>query len=124
MNKDIPIDQPITELEKMKAEGKFPTADQVTHALTAVEDPELHINIIDLGLVYDIECIEAKGLVTIDMTLTTPACPYGPQLLSHAHAILKALPKVKEAKVNIVWTPKWDPRKHASESAQMLLGLI
>ncbi len=120
-----PIDQPNPNLEKHKnSVEKFPTKDQITHALTAVEDPELHINIIDLGLVYDIDLSELEGKVTVDMTLTTPACPYGPQLLTQTHAVVQRLPGVKEVKINTVWIPQWDPRKHASETAQMMLGLI
>jgi metal-sulfur cluster biosynthetic enzyme len=90
----------------------------------AVEDPELHINIVDLGLVYKVGRDEPAGRIALDMTLTTPACPYGPQLLAQTHAILSRLPNVKDVKINLVWSPKWDPRQHSSEVAQMLLGLI
>jgi metal-sulfur cluster biosynthetic enzyme len=102
----------------------LPTLEEITNVLMAVEDPELHINIIDLGLVYRVDRDETNGKISVDMTLTTPACPYGPQLLGQTHAILGRLPNVKEVKINTVWSPKWDPRKHASEVAQMLLGLI
>ena len=103
---------------------ELPTEQEITNVLMAVEDPELHINIVDLGLVYRIERNADAGRVTVDMTLTTPACPYGPQLLAQTHAILARLPNVKDVKINTVWSPKWDPRVHASEVAQMLLGLI
>lgn len=103
---------------------QFPTEQEITNVLMVVEDPELHINIIDLGLVYKIAPDAASGKVSIDMTLTTPACPYGPQLLAQTHTILKRLPGVKEVKINTVWSPKWDPRVHASEVAQMMLGII
>src|SRR5689334_4442917 len=102
----------------------LPTLQEVTNVLMAVEDPELHINIVDLGLVYKIDRDEKAGKISVDMTLTSPACPYGPQLLGQTHAILGRLPNVKEVKINTVWSPKWDPRVHASEVAQMLLGLI
>jgi len=119
------IDTPVPELEKRKTgEGKFPTEEEIIRALTAVEDPELHLSIIDLGLVYKIDRNEAEGKISVDMTLTTPACPYGPQLLTQAHGVLKILPQVKEVKINTVWSPHWDPRIHASEAAQMMLGLI
>lgn len=103
---------------------EMPTLQEITNVLMAVEDPELHINIVDLGLVYKIDRDTEAGRVGVDMTLTSPACPYGPQLLGQTHAIIGRLPGVKEVKINTVWSPKWDPRVHASEVAQMLLGLI
>ena len=111
-------------LNSKPATAALPTEQEITNVLMAVEDPELHINIIDLGLVYKINRIEPEGGIHVDMTLTTPACPYGPQLLGQTHAILMRLPNVKQVKINTVWTPKWDPRVHASEVAQMMLGLI
>lgn len=112
-------------LNESKSNPKeMPTIQEITNVLTAVEDPELHINIVDLGLVYKIDRDTTAGKVTLDMTLTSPACPYGPQLLGQTHAIVGRLPNVKEVKINTVWSPKWDPRVHASEVAQMLLGLI
>lgn len=103
---------------------ELPTVQEITNVLMAVEDPELHINIVDLGLVYKVDRDETIGKVTVDMTLTSPACPYGPQLLGQTHAMVARLPNVKEVKINTVWSPKWDPRKHSSEVAQMMLGLI
>lgn len=103
---------------------EMPTLQEITNVLMVVEDPELHINIVDLGLIYKVDRDTDAGRVTVDMTLTTPACPYGPQLLAQTHTILSRLPNVKDVKINTVWSPKWDPRKHASEVAQMLLGLI
>lgn len=103
---------------------EMPTLQEITNVLMAVEDPELHINIVDLGLIYKIDRDTDAGRVSVDMTLTSPACPYGPQLLGATHAIVGRLPGVKEVKINTVWSPKWDPRVHSSEVAQMLLGLI
>jgi metal-sulfur cluster biosynthetic enzyme len=102
----------------------IPTLQEITNVLMAVEDPELHINIVDLGLIYKVDRDSDAGRIAVDMTLTSPACPYGPQLLGQTHAILARLPNVKEVKVNTVWSPRWDPRVHSSEVAQMLLGLI
>jgi len=114
----------LTNPESARKPGELPTVQEITNVLMAVEDPELHINIIDLGLIYKIDRESPEGRVSIDMTLTTPACPYGPQLLAQTHAVLKRLPNVKDVKINTVWSPRWDPRVHASEVAQMLLGLI
>lgn len=102
----------------------LPTEQEIKNVLMAVEDPELHINIIDLGLIYHIERDLKENRLILDMTLTTPACPYGPQLLAQTHAVLSRLPNVKDVKINTVWSPKWDPRQHATETAQMMLGLI
>jgi len=108
----------------MADNNSLPTEQEIRNVLMAVEDPELHINIIDLGLIYKVNCDETQGQVNVDMTLTTPACPYGPQILAQTHSVLQRLPNVKEVKINTVWTPKWDPRTHASESAQMMMGII
>ena len=67
---------------------ELPTTQEITNVLMAVEDPELHINIIDLGLIYRINRDTKGGRIEVDMTLTTPACPYGPQLLGQTHAVL------------------------------------
>jgi metal-sulfur cluster biosynthetic enzyme len=127
-NNEEHIDKPVPFLAKAadaaSKPGEMPTEQEITNVLMAVEDPELHINIIDLGLIYRINRDTKGGRIEVDMTLTTPACPYGPQLLGQTHAILSRLPAVKEVKINTVWTPKWDPRKHASEVAQMMLGII
>jgi metal-sulfur cluster biosynthetic enzyme len=111
-------------IEEQKKEGDLPTLQEITNVLMAVEDPELHINVVDLGLIYKVDRDEKAKKITVDMTLTSPACPYGPQLLGQTHALMSRLPNVKEVKINTVWSPKWDPRIHSSEVAQMLLGLI
>jgi metal-sulfur cluster biosynthetic enzyme len=83
------------------------TEDLVKLALRRVKDPELNLNIIDLGLVYEIR-VEGSS-VTVDMSLTTPACPSGPELLHDATTAVQAIPGVTSAQVNIVWSPPWTP---------------
>ena len=124
LTKEEALEQMFTSGPQARPNGELPTEQEITNVLMVVEDPELHINIIDLGLIYKINRDNEAGRITVDMTLTTPACPYGPQLLAQTHAVVKRLPNVKDVKVNAVFTPKWDPRVHASEVAQMLLGLI
>jgi metal-sulfur cluster biosynthetic enzyme len=124
LSKEQELERRMTSGPQARPNGELPTDQEITNVLMAVEDPELHINVIDLGLIYKIHRDNDAGRVTIDMTLTTPACPYGPQLLAQTHTIISRLPNVKDVKVNTVWSPKWDPRVHASEVAQMLLGLI
>jgi metal-sulfur cluster biosynthetic enzyme len=83
--------------------------DQVKAALRRVKDPELNLNIIDLGLVY---AIEVDGdAVKIDMSLTSPGCPSGPEIMQDAEAQVRALPGVGDVAVNLVWSPYWTPER-------------
>ncbi len=84
-----------------------PTSDQVKLALRKVKDPELNLNIIDLGLVYDI-VVEGAD-VQIDMTLTSPGCPAGPQIMTDVERAVQAMPGVGKVIINLVWQPFWSP---------------
>jgi metal-sulfur cluster biosynthetic enzyme len=86
-----------------------PTENRVTLALRKVKDPELGLNIIDLGLVYEI-LIEGND-VEINMTLTSPGCPAGPQIMTDVENAVKALPGVGDVTLNLVWTPYWTPER-------------
>src|SRR4051794_15373394 len=86
-----------------------PSADQVKLALRKVKDPELNLNIVDLGLVYDI-AVEAAD-VQINMTLTSPGCPAGPQIMGDVERAVKAMPGVNAVNINLVWEPFWTPDK-------------
>ena len=83
------------------------TLEQVKLALRRVKDPDLNLNIVDLGLVYDVRLIGKD--VEVDMSLTSPGCPSGPEIMADAERILKALPGVGEVTINLVWTPFWSP---------------
>jgi len=85
------------------------TEDQVKLALRRVKDPELNLNILDLGLVYAIR-VEGTA-VSIDMTLTSPGCPSGPEIMTDAERHLKAIPGVGDVAVNLVWSPFWSPER-------------
>jgi metal-sulfur cluster biosynthetic enzyme len=85
------------------------TTDQVKLALRRVKDPELNLNILDLGLVYDIR-VEGNA-VSIDMTLTSPGCPSGPEIMTDAERHLRAIPGVGDVSVNLVWSPFWSPER-------------
>ena len=87
--------------------GDAPTVDQARLALRRVKDPELNLNILDLGLVYAIR-VEGNA-VAIDMTLTSPGCPSGPEIMGDAERHLRALPGVGDVAVNLVWSPFWSP---------------
>ena len=101
------------------------TFQKIGAALQSVQDPEIHMSIVDLGLVYGAEIGRTeKGLsVKIRMSLTSPACPYGPMLLASTHSAVARIPGVKDVDVDLVFTPSWDPRTMATEDAKEQLGL-
>ena len=101
----------------------MPTEDQLRAALRPIQDPEIHLGILDLGLIYGVQS-EPNGTVRVRMTLTSPACPVGPLLQAQVHAALLKLPGVKEAKVEVIWDPPWDPRTMATDEIKMELGLL
>ncbi|MBP7148239.1 MAG: metal-sulfur cluster assembly factor [Acidobacteria bacterium] len=98
------------------------TAQRVLDALAPVQDPELRLGVVELGLVYDV-LVDDSQAVTIKMTLTTPACPYGPMLLSAVHEVASELPGVRDVKIDLVWDPPWDPTVMASDEVKERLGL-
>ncbi len=99
----------------------MPTVDQVRDALRAVKDPELNLNVIDLGLVYQIDVREG-GEVHVEMTLTSPGCPAGPEMLSEAQSVVGALEGVTRADVELVWEPYWTPEKMDPRVRSLLWG--
>lgn len=105
-------DQP-QEQRQEQAEGAAPTPggpiseDQVRLALRRVKDPELNLNILDLGLIYAIRVEGAD--IAVEMSLTSPGCPSGPEIMSEAEQQLKALPGVGTVAMNLVWAPAWTP---------------
>lgn len=90
--------------------------------LRPVQDPELHMSLVDLGLIYSAEEEEA-GRVKVAMTLTSPGCPAGDYLVEQVRIRLLEHEKVEIAEVEIVWEPKWNPVEMASEDAKEALGL-
>ncbi len=88
--------------------GTQTLADRVRLALRKVKDPELNLNIVDLGLVYDIVADDV-GKVDVDMSLTSPGCPAGPQIMGDVERAVKAVPGVTDMNVNLVWNPMWTP---------------
>jgi metal-sulfur cluster biosynthetic enzyme len=83
------------------------SVEQAKLALRKVKDPELNLNIVDLGLVYDVRVNGPD--VDVDMSLTSPGCPSGPEIMTDAERVLKALPGVGKVTVNLVWSPFWTP---------------
>src|SRR5258706_10378615 len=91
------------------ADSRTPTSDQVKMALRKVKDPELNLNIVDLGLVYEIT-VDGSD-VQVDMTLTSPGFPAGPQIMGDVERAVKGVPGVSNVKLNLVWEPFWSPDK-------------
>jgi len=87
-----------------------PTPDAVRKALRAVKDPELNLNIIDIGLVYDVEVNEAGG-VHVRMTLTSPGCPAGTEIIDDVKQVASDMEGVQGVEVELVWEPYWTPDK-------------
>ncbi len=105
------------------AEGETLTAEKVLEALRPVRDPEIHLSIVDLGLIYGVDVADAGKRVTVRMTLTGPGCPVGPQILAAVHATVAKQPGVEVPDVQLVWDPPWNPTVHASDEAKDALGI-
>jgi metal-sulfur cluster biosynthetic enzyme len=90
--------------------------------IALVKDPELQMSIVDLGMVYDARA-DDEGNAHVLMTLTSPACPVGPILISTVEDMVRQLPGIQAVEVEVTFTPPWDPRTMASEELQMQLGI-
>lgn len=95
--------------------------ENVIAALREIYDPEIPVNIYDLGLVYGVEIDDAHAIVT--MTLTTPHCPVAESMPGEVEMRVSAVPGIASAEVNLVWDPPWDPQK-MSDEAKLELGML
>jgi FeS assembly SUF system protein len=116
----IPAETAPTEAFSAKAESELENA--VVEVLQTVYDPEIPVNIYELGLIYDLD-VQATGRVHIQMTLTAPACPVAGTLPGEIQAKVAGVPGVTEAEVELVWEPAWDPSR-MSEAARLQLGMF
>jgi len=82
---------------------------EILEALKNVDDPEVGMNIVDMGLIYGVDWEEEKGQVHIDMTLTSPGCPLGPEIIRDIKRELRALEDIQGVDVDLVWNPLWHP---------------
>jgi FeS assembly SUF system protein len=94
----------------------------VIAALKDIYDPEIPVNIYDLGLIYGVD-VDAEGGVVVTMTLTTPHCPVAESMPGEVELRVGAVPGVRDAEVNLVWDPAWDPAK-MSDEARLELGML
>jgi len=92
-----------------EAEGGTVTADQARLVLRRVKDPELNLNIVDLGLVYDVTV--DGSVVRVDMSLTSPGCPSGPEIMGEAEQQVRTIPGVTDVVMNLIWSPPWTPER-------------
>jgi metal-sulfur cluster biosynthetic enzyme len=97
----------------------MPTREDVFEALRAVEDPELGMDIVELGLLYDVEVDGPK--VKVIHTLTSMGCPVGPMIQENVDQIVRAMPEVEDVEVELTWDPPWSPEK-MSDDAKFILG--
>jgi len=105
----------ISAIEQKLVEG------QVTEALRTCFDPEIPVNIYELGLIYDVR-VALDGGVLITMTLTSPSCPAAQSLPREIETKVREIPGVTAVKVNVVWDPQWNPSM-MSEAARLELGM-
>jgi FeS assembly SUF system protein len=94
----------------------------VLAALKTVQDPEIPVDLVELGLIYEL-IVKKGGIVYVEMTLTTPACPVAANMPSEVEAAVRAVPGVTDARVKLVWTPPWT-QDLMSEEARLELGLL
>ena len=95
--------------------------DSMMAALENVIDPELGVDVVNLGLVYDVDLTD-EGQATVTMTLTSIGCPMGPMIVDQVKTALAELPEIKDTEVNIVWNPPWS-KDNMSRYAKIALGI-
>ena len=100
-----------------------PSPEIVLDALRPVIDPELNISIVDLGLVRGIVLEDDTGRVQIELTLTSPMCPLGPEIMAATKHAAGKVAGVADVTIQLVWSPPWDPRLDASDDAKAELGI-
>ena len=100
----------------------MPIEQQVLDALRTVFDPEIGINIVDLGLIYGVKS-PSEHAVKINFTLTSPACPVGPMIMAQIEQAASTVEGVEEVETEIIFSPPWDPREMASDEAKFELGI-
>jgi FeS assembly SUF system protein len=106
----------------MESINELVIENEVLEALRTCFDPEIPVNIYELGLIYNVK-VEEGGAVTITMTLTSPHCPAAQSMPAEIEEKVKAVPGVSEVKIDLVWDPPWDPSK-MSEAARLQLGMM
>ncbi len=110
--KDLRVDDPVTDIKELDR--------QIVDVLKTIFDPEIPVNIYDMGLIYKVD-VDTEGNVAVQMTLTAPGCPVAESLPVEVAARIETIPGVSRAKVDIVWEPAWN-KDMLSEEAKLTLG--
>ena len=110
------------EVERPEGEDDPLLMEPVLEALKTVQDPEIPVNLVELGLIYEL-LVKKGGIVFVEMTLTTPSCPVAASMPGEVKAAVAAVPGVNDARVKLVWTPTWT-QDRMSEEAKLELGLL
>ena len=110
--KDLRMDDPVTDIKELDR--------QIVDVLKTIFDPEIPVNIYDLGLIYKVD-VDTEGNVAVKMTLTAPGCPVAESLPLEVAAKIETIPGVSRARVDIVWEPAWN-KDMLSEEAKLTLG--
>ncbi|HUI35066.1 MAG TPA: DUF59 domain-containing protein [Stellaceae bacterium] len=120
-----PPPEPVEEGEEIvrpEGEDDLTLFDPVMDALKTVRDPEIPVNLVDLGLIYEL-LVKKGGTVFVEMTLTTPSCPVAASMPGEVKNAIAAVPGIEDVRVKLVWTPTWT-QDRMSEEARLELGLL
>src|SRR5437763_9713730 len=109
-------------VERPEGEDDPELLEPVFEALKTVRDPEIPVNLVDLGLIYEL-VVKKGGVVYVEMTLTTPACPVAQSMPGEVETAVRGVAGVNDVRVKLVWSPPWD-RDRMSEEAKLELGLL
>ncbi len=106
-------------VETKKGEQKLPTVEEILEALKVVKDPEIPVNVVDLGLIYNVH-VNPNGVVDIEMTLTAIGCPVQDMIKADAELAVLKVPGVKGVNIDFVWSPPWTPARMTEEGKKQL----
>ena len=109
-------------VERPDGEDDLKLFDPVMDALKTVQDPEIPVNLVELGLIYEL-LVKKDGIVFVEMTLTTPSCPVAQSMPDEVKKAVAGVPGVEDVRVKLVWTPPWT-QDRMSEEARLELGLM
>ncbi|HEV2336371.1 MAG TPA: iron-sulfur cluster assembly protein [Stellaceae bacterium] len=119
---DTPAPAATEGVERPEGDDDPALLEPVLEALKTVQDPEIPVNLVELGLIYEL-LVKKGGIVFVEMTLTTPACPVAQSMPGEVEAAIGTVPGVSEVRVKLVWTPPWD-KDRMSEEAKLELGMM
>jgi metal-sulfur cluster biosynthetic enzyme len=98
------------------------TKEIVIDAIRPVEDPDMGMSLVDMGLIYEV-AIDDSNNINIQMTLSSPSCPVAPQLLTDVEMSVRSLKEANKIKIDLVWEPEWDPETMATDEVKDILGI-